>query len=329
LTNRASEALCWALLAFAQVNGGQVLGSMRSGRRALALSKESKNVWAQILSMLSLTQGLLEAGEYEEALELIQHAVALGRTLPPTISFQRLLPVLGGVYQAVQQWEEAQGALAEAEARAETLDLGPLRVPAFSRLCMHYALAGEWEQAYRYALEAIAARRSSDVALIPQDFSFHYETEALLRGGDERQARAEVQRLGERVGANRRFRLPYLRSRAVLAAWDGHSEQAIGHLRQAAGLAADLGLPGERWQIQAALGRVYEAAGDPVQARTVFGEAVTIIRGLAEGIKDETLRARFLAGPPIQQVLQHAHRLANQVPHDRAEPSGAPRCLVL
>jgi len=57
---------------------------------------------------------------------------------------------------------------------------------------MHYALAGEWEQAYRYALEAIVARRSSDVALIPQDFSFHYETEALLRGGDERQARAEV-----------------------------------------------------------------------------------------------------------------------------------------
>src|SRR5438105_7476604 len=138
-----------------------------------------------------------------------------------------------------------------------------------------------------------------------------------------------MQRLGERVGANRRYRIPYLRSRAVLAAWERKSEQAIGHLRQAAGMAADLGLPGERWQIQAALGRVYEAAGDPVQARTAFGEAATIIQGLAEGIKDEALRSRFLAGPPIQQVLQQAHRLANQVPQDQAKPSGAPRRLVL
>src|SRR5438105_14828559 len=98
---------------------------------------------------------------------------------------------------------------------------------------------------------------------------------------------------------------------------------------KAAGLAADLGLPGERWQIQAALGRVYEAAGDPVQARTAFGEAVRIIGELAEGRTEETLRARFLAGPPIQQVLQQAHRLATQVPQDQAKQSGVPRRLVL
>jgi len=172
-------------------------------------------------------------------------------------------------------------------------------------------------------LEAIAARRSSDGAVIPQDFSRQYETEALLRGGDERQARAEVQRLGERVGANRRYRIPYLRSEALLSAWNGHSEQAIGHLREAAGLAADLGLPGERWQIQAALGRVSEARGEQAQARTAFGKAARIIGGLAEGIKDETLRSRFVAGPPIQQVLQQVHRLANQVPQDQGEPGGS------
>ena len=31
---------------------------------------------------------------------------------------------------------------------------------------------------------------------------------------------------------------------------------------------------------------------------------------------DETLRARFLAGPQIQPVMQHARDLANQVPQD-------------
>ena len=65
-----------------------------------------------------------------------------------------------------------------------------------------------------------------------------------------------------------------------------------------------------------------EAVDDPVQARTVFGEAARIIQELAEGIKDETLRSRFLAGPPIQQVVQQAQRLANQVPQDHVEPDG-------
>ncbi len=102
----------------------------------------------------------------------------------------------------------------------------------------------------------------------------------------------------------------------MLAAWEGQSEQAIGYLREAARLAADLGLPGERWQIQAALGRLYEAVGEPEQAYTAFGEAVRIIQGLAEGIGDEGLRTRFLAGPQIQEVLQQAQSLDRQVPKD-------------
>src|SRR3989442_566394 len=113
-------------------------------------------------------------------------------------------------------------------------------------------------------------------------------------GGDEHQAKEEVQRLGERLGPYRRFRLPYLQSLAVLAAWDGESEQAISHLREAAGLAADLGLPGERWQIQAALGRLYEAGGLPAQARTTFGEAARVIQGMAQGIGEGNVRSRFL-----------------------------------
>src|SRR5437016_7836369 len=194
---------------------------------------------------------------------------------------------------------------------------------------MNCAVAGQWAQAHTYAVQAMAVRESFGRAMILLDFSRHYETEAILRGGDESQAREAMHRLGEGLGPSPRFRIHYLQSLAVLAAWDGESEQAIGHLREAAGLAADLGLPGERWQIQAALGRVYEAAGDPVQARTAFGEAATIIQGLAEGIKDVALRSRFLAGLPIQQVLQQAHRLANQVPQDQAEQGGAPRRVVL
>src|SRR6266849_6138293 len=307
LTNRASEAVCWALLSFAQLHAGQeVRNALRSGRRALVLSKESKNVCAQVLSTVYLALGLLAMGAYEEALVLMQDAVAQARTFP--LMEHGLLFALGSMYQASQQWEEARSTLEKAETLAERLDLGPFRPPVLSRLCMHYAVAGEWDHAYTYALRAIAVRKRFERTLIMLDFCSHYETQALLRGGDERQAREAVHRLGERVGPNRRFRVPYLQSLATLAAWDGQNERAIGHLHEAAQLAVDLGLPGECWQIQAALGRLYEAIGQQEQAHTAFGEAATIIQGLAEDIGDEARRSRFLAGPQIQQVVQKAQR---------------------
>jgi hypothetical protein len=106
---------------------------------------------------------------------------------------------------------------------------------------------------------------------------------------------------------------------AVLAEWDGHGTQAIGYLREAAELAAEIGLPEEQWQIQARLASLYEAEGEPAQARLAWEKAATIIQGLAQGIKDETLRARFLAGPQIQPVLQQAQREVSAVPPDLAQ----------
>ena len=121
-------------------------------------------------------------------------------------------------------------------------------------------------------------------------------------------------------GQTRRFRIPYLRSLAVLADWEGHGEQAIDRLREAAGLAADLGLPAEHWQIQAALGSLYEAGGEQGQAHTAWASAARIIQELAQGIKDEALRSRFLAGPQIRPVVQHAQSEASPVPNDHTEP---------
>ncbi|MFL5659874.1 MAG: hypothetical protein ACJ8BW_00815 [Ktedonobacteraceae bacterium] len=104
-----------------------------------------------------------------------------------------------------------------------------------------------------------------------------------------------------------------------MADWQGHGEQAITHLGEAAGLAAEIGLPEEQWQIQARLAGLYEAAGEPAQARLAWAKAATIIQGLAQGITDETLRARFLAGPQIKRVLQHAQGEASPVLHDQAQ----------
>ena len=64
---------------------------------------------------------------------------------------------------------------------------------------------------------------------------------------------------------------------------------------------------------------MHEAKGETAQARMAWAKASTIIQGLAQGIKDEMLRARFLAGPQIQPVLQHAQGEASPVRQDHAE----------
>jgi len=149
-------------------------------------------------------------------------------------------------------------------------------------------------------VKASAIRKNYSAALILQDLSCQYETEALLHAGGEQQAREEVQQLGERLGTNRRFRIPYLQSLAVLDTWEGERERTIDHLREAFQLAAEIGLPTEQWQIQVA----------------------TTIQRLAEGIMDDALRSRFLAGPQIHPVLQQAQRLATLTPDDPMSPSG-------
>lgn len=316
VTKRATEAFYWAVLGFVQVHTGQVQNSLLSGRKALALAQESKDIWAPIISTISLTSSLLDTGAYEEALALAQSARAKASTLPPTLILRLFLTTLASAYQALQQWEEARSTLAEIMAM-EDYD-----VPVLSQLCIHSAVLGAWEQAHTYALQSIALRKRTEQALIVLDFFPQYEIEAFLRAGDKHQARKEVQRLGECLGSNRRFRIPYLRSLALLTMWEGNREQAIGHLREAAGLAGEIGLPAEQWQIQALLGNLYEAGGELAQACTAFGKAATLLQELAEGINDEVLRARFLAGPQIRPVLQYAQRLAtHSITDTHATPS--------
>jgi tetratricopeptide (TPR) repeat protein len=268
---------------------------------------------------------LQETGAYEEALGLLLQAIELARPYPVKTFFYTLHLMLGSAYQALQQWEEVQAVFDIVETNIEAVTVEPLRIFLQSRLCMNAALTGQWEQAYHYATKAVTLRKRSKAAFMPLDFITQYETEALLRRGEERLAREEVQRRGEHLEPYTRFRLPYLQSLAVLATWDGQSEQAIDHLQEAAQLAAEIGLPGELWQIQARLGTLYQANGQQERADAAFGEAQSILQKLAENIADEALRAKFLAAPPVQRVRQHVQKRTSQTLYSKEIDQGTPR----
>jgi tetratricopeptide (TPR) repeat protein len=161
-----------------------------------------------------------------------------------------------------------------------------------AELCADYALVGQWREAQAYARQALEAPFNS---LLHGGLNHWYETEALLRGGEVELAQADVQQFGEHFGDNRRYQIPYLRCLAVLARWKGNISQAIAHLEEAHTVAEEIGLPGEQWQILAALAELYQLEGEEARAREALGQAAQIVQALSSKLDDEELRARFLA----------------------------------
>ena len=166
---------------------------------------------------------------------------------------------------------------------------------------MHHIL---FRVSFLKTLEAMAIRAAAPTRLIFFDFERHYETEVLLRSGEESFVREEVRRLGESIGQNKRFRLVHLRMLTTLSRWDGDIGGALVHLREAEGLAQEIGLPGELWQIRAALGELHEECGDEAPAREAFLRAAQTLRSLAGRIDEPALRASFLAAPQVRHVLE-------------------------
>ena len=302
-SNRAMRVQCLCLLSGGEVHRGSPEAGVDAGREALEISRKLNNQWTLVHSIADLTQGLLDVGEYEEALRNTHERVEIGRKLPIPNLFFFMLTALGNAYQALLALEEARAAYEEALAVAEATASPKWKAFVAPHLCANRALANDWEGAHAYAKEAMTAREEMPAALIWMDFERHYETEALLRGGDEELARKDVRHFGERVGENRHYRIPYLRSLAALSRRED-AETAIEHLLEAKALAEEIGLPGELWQIQSEIGELRGERGDAEEAQRAFLTAAEVARALAQKIADRNLRESFLSAPQVRRVLK-------------------------
>jgi len=303
LANRAMESLCSTLLAIGEINCGSPGAAVAAARDALGIGREIGNEWAQVNAMVLLAYGLWETGEYAEALRLARWGLETSRKVghPGAIL---MLAVLDSTLRTTLGLEGPHSALPEALALADATLPRVWKTTAVSKLCANRALAGDQEAAQRYALEARGLRAAAPARLIFFDFERHYETEVLLRSGEEGLAREDARRLGEGVGQNKRFRLVHLRMLTGLARWDGDLGGALVRLREAETLAQEMGLPGELWQIKTALGELYEERGDEERARDAFTQAAQILRSLADRIDNSRLQASFLGAPRVRHMLQ-------------------------
>jgi tetratricopeptide (TPR) repeat protein len=302
--NRILAADSQRLISASQMFSGQPRESLDTLQKTFAFYQQIENLWGEAESARMLAHTQLELGHYGQAIRLARQGVEQARQMSLQMAMVDLaLSAWATVQRTMMALDSAQETLLGVLREAGERDLiGFVKDWVLTELCAINALAGDWSQAYEYAKQRLQAR--GDEALLSMGLSGYYETEALLRGGDDDLARAEVERLSEIVGNNRRYELILLRSQAVLAQWDGDVAQAIVHLEAALALAQEIGLPGEEWPILGELGKLYAAQGEHEKGRAAYGKAGTIIHRLAETIDDEGLREGFLTAVSIQSILE-------------------------
>lgn len=300
--DRALEADSLRQIGIAWLFRGKPREAINALREAYNISMEIENQWGEADGAQQLANGLLEVGAYGEALRLAQHAALAARATEHPSLVTLSLVILGKVQRVVLALEAARATQLEALAaqREGTAHVFPDWAPG--ELCAVNALMKDWESAYNFARQAIEAR--DDGALLPMTLTGWYETEALLRGGEEELARKDLQRQDKLIDDNSRYRIPYLRSLAILAQWDGEVLQSIDHLESALALVEGIDLPGERWEILVALGAQYQLAGKEEEAKEAFGRAAEIVHSLADTIDDETLKEGFLREASVRSVVE-------------------------
>ncbi len=298
--NRVLEADSQRVAAWGQILTGRPKESLTTLQETFAFSQQIENMWGEADAARVLAYARMELGHYRQAIKLAQQAVKQTRLVGHPLMIDLAQTTWATVQRTILALTSARQTLLTLWEDFTKHDF--ITDWALAELCAVYAITGDWDQAHGYARQRLQLRK--DEALLPLGLCGWYETEALLRGGDDALARAEVERLDELVSDNRRYRLPLLRSQAALAQWNGDLDRAISHLQAALVLAQQIGLPGEEWPILDELGKLYRVQGEQTKAKQAYREAAVIIHHLAETIDEDDLRVGFLAAGPVRSVLE-------------------------
>ena len=235
LGNRALEADSLAMVAHAQTHQGRPHEAVENLRRAEAIVREIENSWGRVNVSFHLAFALVESGQLEEALAVAEEGISVASRYDHDVLLANAVNVRGIVRRAMGALDEARADHADAQERFANSPFTLLPAIVAVHLCADCALAGDWDAAQRYARQSLAVE---DLAWLwvwlDAGFFYHHVVEALARAGERALVQEALDRFRRAVGANPRYRIPYLQARAALAEREGDEETAADLRCQAA-----------------------------------------------------------------------------------------------
>jgi class 3 adenylate cyclase/tetratricopeptide (TPR) repeat protein len=285
----------------------RVLRAM-SEAAAQLMSNRVWNWWVQGLALGT-------KGDYEAALSVLEDAVASSERVGDTIIRPRLLNTVGWIYGELEDHERAIG--------RNRLSVEMASVPGFhvrdaemhARLNVGDNLVAlgrpdEAEEQFRVVEAGARSTRPADLWLAWRysQHLFHSYGELWLGRGDTARALAYADECLELALYNSSVRNVVkgrrLRGQVLLA--QGRPDEAEHELAAALNAAIEFGNPPQLWKTHVAIGDLRRAQGRPEEARRSYGEALSIIEGVAESLTDERLRERFLRSKHVESIRRAA-----------------------
>jgi len=267
------------------------------------------HVWTE-----SLMRGA--RGEYSRALRLLNSLLVFSDRVGDTAGKARILNTIGWMYGELQDHEEALVWNEKSiEAAQDIKAYSKIEIEANARLNLADSLMAlgredEAEEHFRWVEQVVRNPQPPERWMLWRyaQHMFHSYGELWLARGDPAKAISyadDCLALAEKSESRKIIvKARRLRGQALVAL--GRPAEAEKEIDVALETAREVGNPPQLWKTLVALGDLRKAQAGVDEARQAYGEAVTVIDGIATALEDESLRETFLSSPHVRGIREAA-----------------------
>jgi class 3 adenylate cyclase/tetratricopeptide (TPR) repeat protein len=268
------------------------------------------NWWARGMALAS-------RGEYESALRMLRQTLDMGERVGDWQVRTRVVNTIGWVFaeledhQQALEWNRSGVALA-----GSITGLPDPEIESNARLNLADNLIAlgrpdEAEEQFK-TVETVVRSPTPAQRFLLWRYSLHFFAgygELWLDRGEPSKALAyadECLQLAEH-SSSKKYMVKSRRLRGQAFLTQGRLDHAEQDLSAALRVAIDLANPPQLWKTHAAVGDLRRAQGRIADARRAYGEALSVIDAVADGLTDNKLRETLLHSQRIEEI----HRAAN------------------
>jgi class 3 adenylate cyclase/tetratricopeptide (TPR) repeat protein len=255
-------------------------------------------------------------GEYTRALRILEELLTFSDRIGDTSGKARVLNTIGWIHGELQNHAEAMTWNQKSiEAAQDIKAYSKIEIEANARLNLADSLmalgrADEAEEHFQWVEKVVRNPRPPELWMLWRyaQHLFHSYGELWLQRGDAEKALSyadECLELAEKSESRKIIvKARRLRGQALMAL--RQVKQPERDIDSAIQLAQEVGNPPQLWKTYVALGDLRKAQRREKEAREAYGEALAVIKRVAEGLEDEKLRETFLSSRHVRGIREKA-----------------------